>query len=129
MSNALPISADRWLENADEIVRSPSRVRPSGFCSRQPRPSRPYGVLCDRLGRVFGRLGLERRQRQVEDLQSYLSRRASESPEEVPLEEAAGAADMVSGLSDSGEQNERTGGLPTGNGSYPTGEDGGSHER
>jgi hypothetical protein len=56
-----------------------------------------YGTLCDRLGRVFGRLGLERRQREVESLSTYLERKARELPEEVPPEEAEEAVDLASG--------------------------------
>ena len=37
-----------------------------------------YGALCDRLGRLFGRLGLERRVRDVTpDLRSYLAGKAA----------------------------------------------------
>jgi hypothetical protein len=33
-----------------------------------------YGMLCDRLGRLFGRLGLERKSKDVTpDLRSYLA--------------------------------------------------------
>jgi hypothetical protein len=36
-----------------------------------------YGVMCDRLGRLFGRLGLERKTRDVTPtLQSYLAAKA-----------------------------------------------------
>jgi hypothetical protein len=40
-----------------------------------------YGMLCDRLGRLFGRLGLERKSRDVTpDLQSYLAAKDKASP-------------------------------------------------
>jgi hypothetical protein len=81
-----------------------------------------YGTLCDRLGRVFGRLGLERRQREVESLSSYLAHREAELPEE-PLEEAAGTADVVSGLSDSGSGNGRVSGHARPGAAYRTGEE------
>jgi hypothetical protein len=71
-----------------------------------------YGTLCDRLGRVFGRLGLERKQREIESLSTYLERRARELAEE-PQEEAVEA---------SGSGNERTSGYGNGSQAYPTGE-------
>ena len=45
-----------------------------------------YGTLCDRLGRVFGRLGLERRQREVESLSTYLERKAREAGGPAPAD-------------------------------------------
>jgi hypothetical protein len=41
------------------------------------------GQLSDRCGRAFLRIGLRRRPREVEDLQSYLASRAREEPEEA----------------------------------------------
>ena len=80
------------------------------------------GELSDRLGRAFVRIGLKRRPKDVESLSTYLERRARELPEE-PLE-AAGAADMVPGLSDSGNGFERTSDALCGGARPSTGEGG-----
>jgi len=50
------------------------------------------GQLSDRCGRAFLRIGLRRRPREVEDLQSYLARKARELPQK-----AAEAADVSGG--------------------------------
>lgn len=71
------------------------------------------GTLADRCGRTFARLGLKRQPREIKSLSTYLERKARELPEEVP-EEAVEAADMVSGVRDSGSGNGRTSGLPSG---------------
>jgi hypothetical protein len=89
--------------------------------SEQSADLQLLGELSDRCGRAFLRIGLRRRPRQVEDLQSYLSRRAAEAPEEVPLE-AVVEADMVSGLSDSGSGNGSTSGRENGSTGPPAGD-------
>jgi hypothetical protein len=82
------------------------------------------GTLADRCGRTFMRLGIKRVPREVESLSDYLSRRAAEAPEEVPLEDAVEAADMVSGLPDSANGNGRTSGRENGSVGPSTGEEG-----
>jgi hypothetical protein len=46
-----------------------------------------YGMLCDRLNRVFVRLGLERKARDVTSLPEYLQAAAQQVPQELPKEE------------------------------------------
>jgi hypothetical protein len=46
-----------------------------------------YGMLCDRLNRVFVRLGLERVARDVTSLPEYLEAAAQQVPQELPKEE------------------------------------------
>jgi hypothetical protein len=60
-----------------------------------------YGTLCDRLGRVFGRLGLERRQREVNGMS--LGELMRLDIEERRQEEAARAAGVTADVLDGQE--------------------------
>ena len=62
---------------------------------------------------MFGRLGLERRQREVESLSTYLERKARELPEE-----AEEAVVEVGGYPTAGQEDEGTTELPGGNGRH-----------
>lgn len=55
------------------------------------------GMLADRCGRTFQRLGLKRQPRDVESLDAYLARRAHELPENEPDDERAGGLPRANG--------------------------------
>src|SRR5437660_12846948 len=72
---------DRLSEGQRQLIRRAAML--SAECERQEALSArgeaefdidAYGMICDRLGRLFGRLGLERKSRDVTpDLKSYLA--------------------------------------------------------
>jgi hypothetical protein len=80
--------------------------------SEQSADLQLLGELSDRCGRAFLRIGVRRRPRQIEDLQTYLERRAREAPEAV---EAVQAVDVVDGYPESTDNETRTTGLPSAN--------------
>jgi hypothetical protein len=75
---------DRLSEGQRQLIRRAAML--SAECERQEALAArgeagfdcdAYGVMCDRLGRLFGRLGLERKARDVTPtLQSYLAAKA-----------------------------------------------------
>jgi hypothetical protein len=73
------------------------------------------GQLSDRCGRAFLRIGLRRRPREVESLQSYLERRAREAPEAVAVE----AVDVADGYQEATGEDTRASGLASPPHAYP----------
>jgi hypothetical protein len=45
-----------------------------------------YGTMCDRLGRVFARIGLKRVPRDATTLQQYVAKSAKAPPAEIDFE-------------------------------------------
>jgi hypothetical protein len=76
---------DHLSEGQRQLIRRAAML--SAECERQEALSARgeaefncelYGTMCDRLGRLFGRLGLERRSRDITpDLKSYLQAKAA----------------------------------------------------
>ncbi len=76
---------DRLSEGQRQLIRRAAML--SAECERLEAMSARgeagfdielYGQICDRLGRLFGRLGLERKSRDVTpSLQSYLQAKAA----------------------------------------------------
>jgi hypothetical protein len=75
---------DRLSEGQRQLIRRAATLSimsesvEADFIRNLAFDSEAYGVLCDRLGRLFGRLGLERKSKDITpSLRSYLAEKAA----------------------------------------------------
>lgn len=73
---------------ADLLTRAADIAAKAHIAAGQAIDLEVYGVLCDRLNRVFCRLGLERRPRDVTSLPQYLAAQEASSEAETEAEAA-----------------------------------------
>ena len=71
---------------ADLLTRASDIAAKAHVCAGQSIDLNVYGVLVDRLGRAFDRLGLERRPRDVTSLPEYLAALPPKEPSEAEPE-------------------------------------------
>jgi hypothetical protein len=116
---------DAEIDRIADLMRAAADIASKSIAAGNEQTSnlQLLGELSDRLGRAFLRIGLRRRPREVESLQSYLERRAHEAPEEAEAVEAATSAETSNGNPEATGDETRTGGLASPPHAYP-GDDG-----